>query len=377
MAQKTIMIIGLGDLGGYVLEFLARIPNIPKIVTADINEDWGNRKTNSALVGASQFGLYPNIEFLKLDAFDVDQTARALQDLQPELIYNSMTLQSWWVITQLPPEAYKAIDEARYAPWYPMHFVPAYKLMQAVKKSGIKTHVVNAAFPDLVNPALDKIGLAPAVGIGNIDNVIPSLRLVASRMFNVPLRSVAVYMVAPHFVSYYLSRYGNTGGAPYYLKVMVDDKDLTPKLNKEEFLANLIPLAKRPGSIQAHPVVASSVCKIILGILFDTKEIGHAPGPNGLPGGYPIRLSSQGVDVFLPEGLTLEEAVDINNRAQVFEGVKSIEKDGTVVLTEKSASIFKKLLDFDCEAYTVAECESKAKELDEKFKNWASKFKAP
>jgi hypothetical protein len=376
MAKNTIMIVGLGDLGGYVLEFLARTPNMPKIVTADINDDWGNRKTNSALIGASQFGFYPDIEFIKLDAFNIDQTAKVLQQVQPDLIYNSMTLQSWWVITQLPQEAYKAIDEARYAPWYPMHFVPAYKLMQAVKKSGIKTHVVNAAFPDVVNTSLAKIGLGPTVGIGNIDNIVPSLRLVASRMFKAPLRSVSVFLVAPHFVSYYLGRYGNTGGAPYYLKVMVDDKDRTPHLNKDEFLANLIPLAKRPGSNQAHPVVASSVCKIILGILFDTKELGHAPGPNGLPGGYPIRLTGQGVNVFVPEGLSLEEAIDINNRAQVFEGVESIEKDGTVVLTDKSASIFKKLLDFDCKVYTVKDSDAKAKELDEKFKRWADRFKS-
>ncbi|MCX5908417.1 MAG: hypothetical protein NTY64_14840, partial [Deltaproteobacteria bacterium] len=305
MAPKTIMIIGLGDLGGCVLEFLARTPNMPRIVTADINEDWGNRKTNSAIIGAAQFGFYPEIEFVKLDAFNMDQTEKVLREVQPDLIYSAMALQSWWVITQLPQEAYKAIDEARYAPWYPMHFVPTYKLMQAVKKSGIKTHVVNAAFPDVVNPSLEKIGLSPTVGIGNIDNIIPSLRLVASRMLKVPLRSVAVYMVAPHYVSYYLGRYGNAGGAPYYLKVMVDDKDVTSRLNKDEFLANLIPLAKRPGSIQAHPVVASSVCKIMMGILFDTKELGHAPGPNGLPGGYPIRLTRQGVEVFLPGGLSI------------------------------------------------------------------------
>ena len=376
MGKNTIMIIGLGDLGGYVLEFLARTPNISRIVTADINEDWGTRKTNSALIGASQFGFYPDIEFVKLDAFDVEKTARILQEVQPAVIYNSMTLQSWWVITQLPQEAYKAIDEARFAPWYPMHFVPAYKLMQAVEKSGIKAHVVNAAFPDVVNASLEKIGLSPTVGIGNIDNIIPSLRLVASRMLKVPLRSVAVYMVAPHYVSYYLGRYGNTGGAPYYIKVMVDDKDVTSKLDKDEFLANLIPLGKRPGSNQAHPVVASSVCKIILGILFDTNELGHAPGPNGLPGGYPIRLGVQGVEVFLPGGLTLEEAVKINNEAQVFEGIESIEKDGTVVLTDKSAGIFKKLLDFDCKVYTVNECEAKARELDEKFKRWAAKYKS-
>jgi hypothetical protein len=113
-----------------------------------------------------------------------------------------------------------------------------------------------------------------------------------------------------------------------------------------------------------------------MGILFDTKQLGHAPGPNGLPGGYPIKLSADGVDVFLPENLTLEEAIRINNEAQVFEGVASIEEDGTVVLTEKSAAIFKNLLDFDCKVYSIKNCENKAKELDEKFKRWAAEFKA-
>lgn len=375
MTKTTVMIIGLGDLGGYVLEFLARIPNIPKIVTADINGEWGERKTNSAIAGAFQFELYPDIEFRQLDAFDIDKTAKLLQEVQPTVIYNSMTLQSWWVITQLPQEAYKAIDEARYAPWYPMHFVPTYKLMQAVKKSGIKTHVVNAAFPDLVNPALAKIGLSPTVGIGNIDNLVCSLKIVGAKMFKVSLRSVAVYMVAPHFVSYYMGRFGNSGGVTYYLKVMIDDKDVTPKMNKDEFVSKVTTFGKRPGSIQAHPVVASSVCRIMMGILFDTKQLGHAPGPNGLPGGYPIKLSANGVEVFLPENLTLEEALRINNEAQVFEGVSSIEEDGTVVLTEKSAGIFKKLLDFDCKVYTVKESETKAKELDDKFKKWAGQFK--
>jgi len=370
MGQKSIVIFGLGELGGYTLEFLARVPNIPKIITVEVREDWGVRKTNSAIAGASQMGLYPDIRFVHLDVFDIDKTTELLKEVQPTIIYNAMSLQSWWVITTLPQEVYKTIDEARFGPWFPMHFVPAYKLMQAVKKSGIKTHVVNSAFPDLVNPVLGKLGMAPTVGIGNIDNFLCQSRVVVSKMFNVPLRSVTVYLVCPHFVSYYATRYGNSGGSPFYLKVMIEDKVV--KIKHEEFFANLIPLGRRPGGTQANPVVASSSCKIIMGILFDTKELGHAPGPNGLPGGYPIKLSSEGVEVFVPEGLTLEEAIRINNEGQTFDGVEAIQDDGTVVITEKSASVFKKLLDFDCRTYKVKEAESKAKELDEKFKKWAA-----
>ena len=375
MSRGPVLIVGLGDLGGHVLEFLARVPNIPAITAVDIDEDWGVRKTNSAVAGASHFGFYPDIRFVHLDVFDVDKMAELLSRLKPAIVYNSATLQSWWVITQLPPDAYKAIDEARFAPWFPMHFLPAYNLMLAVRKSGIKTHVVNAAFPDLVNPVLARLGLSPTAGVGNIDNVVCTLKVVLAKMRNTSLRSVGIYMVAPHFVSYYLTRYGNTGGAPYYLKVMIDDRDVTSQLDMNEVLTNVITLGKRPGGARAHPVVASSVCRIIMGILFDTREISHAPGPNGLPGGYPVRLSSAGVEVFLPDGLTLEEAVRINNEAQVLEGVQSVEEDGTVIITEKSAEVFRKLLDYDCRSYTVENCQEKCRELREKFQRYVSKIK--
>ncbi len=38
--QEKIMIVGVGELGGIVLEYLCRIPGICNIVTADANEDW-------------------------------------------------------------------------------------------------------------------------------------------------------------------------------------------------------------------------------------------------------------------------------------------------------------------------------------------------
>ena len=54
--NEKIMLIGIGELGGIVLAFMSRIPGICEIVTADSNADWGFRKTNSAIEGASYMG---------------------------------------------------------------------------------------------------------------------------------------------------------------------------------------------------------------------------------------------------------------------------------------------------------------------------------
>ena len=67
VGRPSIMLIGLGDLGGHVLEMLVRVPGWRRIITADVNEEWGYRKTNLAAFGAAQLGYYPALEFTGID----------------------------------------------------------------------------------------------------------------------------------------------------------------------------------------------------------------------------------------------------------------------------------------------------------------------
>ncbi len=81
--REKVMLIGIGELGGIVLEYIARIPGICDIVTADWNEEWGFRKTNSAILGASYMGLYPKIRFQQINLLDVERTAEQLRAINP------------------------------------------------------------------------------------------------------------------------------------------------------------------------------------------------------------------------------------------------------------------------------------------------------
>ena len=371
--NDTLMIIGLGELGGIVLEILARVPNITKIVTADLNEDHGVRRTNTALMGASYLNLYPDIEFVKIDLNNIEETAKIIREINPRIIYSATTLQSWWVIDALPKNVHAQLykDFCGLGPWIPMHLLLVYKLMQAVKKSGVNSLVINSSFPDNVNAVLGKIGLAPNVGIGNIDLIVAPWRKVVSEILNVPLRRVQVYIFGHHYSSYNLGRTGTGLSAPYYLKIMVEDKDVTENFKIKE-LAKEIPLrAKRTPGSQVNWIVAASAVKIILGILNDTNELSHAPGPEGLTGGYPVHINKDGAKVFLPEGMTREKAIQINEEAQKWDGIERIEKDGTVVFTDEAHKTFKDLLGYDCKEMKIEEIEMRAKELGILFKNFA------
>lgn len=362
-----IMFVGMGDLAGWALEFLARTHGPFEIVTADYNEDLGLRRTNSAILSSFQQGMNHKIEFVRVDLNDVEHTAEVLRNYQPDLVYNSSTLQSWWVVAELPKEAYDKIDVAQFGPWLPMHLLLIHRLMKAVKMAGINPIVVNAAFPDVTNPVLAKVGLAPTVGIGNIDNLVPALTYLAAEDLHLHPMHVKVYLVAPHFVSFHIARYGNAGGAPFGMRILADGRDVTSECDVDSLLRRLPTRYKRPGGRGAHPLVAASVVKNIVGIMNDTGELGHSPGPNGLPGGYPIILSAEGVEVAVPPGMTLEGCIDLNNEAQKWDGIERIDNDGSTVFTDYSHGIFKEVLGYDCKVLKIDECEGRVAELQSKF----------
>jgi len=375
MARSSIMMIGMGDLGGHVLEMLVRAPGSLRIITADVNEDWGYRKTNIAAFGASQLGHYPEVEFTRVDLYDIDRTAEIISKFKPEIIYSAVSLQSWWVINTLPKEVFERLDKARFGPWLPMHLTLVYKLMQAVKQTGLEIRVINSAFPDAVHPVLDKVGLAPTIGIGNVANPVPALRSSIAYRLKRPVKEVQVFFVAQHYVSHYVPRFGTMGGAPYYLKATVDGRDVTSEVNMDEVLKDLPTRFRPSGGREGQILTASSATAIILAMADDTGDFMHAPGPSGLPGGYPVRVDAKGGKVVLPADLTLEEAVRINEEGQRFDGIDRIDQDGTARFTDDASSIMREMIGYDCKAMKLEETEERARELDAKFKEFARKHR--
>jgi hypothetical protein len=375
MSRTKIMIIGLGDLGGHVLELLVRSPGYRHIITADIDEDRAFRKTNIAKFGASQMGFYPDIEFTKIDLNNFEQTAEIINKYQPDVIYSAATLQSWWVITTLPKDVFDELDKARFGPWLPMHLSVVYKLMQAVKMTGNNYKVINSAFPDACGPILKTRGLNPIVGIGNVANPVPAIRNGIADQLGVKLEDVKIYFVCQHFVSHYIPRFGNAGGAPYYIKAFVGGKNVTNDVDIDRVFAEMPVKYRRTGGVGGQILTASSAASIILSMADDRGEILHAPAPNGLPGGYPVRIDASSVSVQLPEDITLEEAIKINEQGQAIDGIERIDENGTAYIADWSNDIMKRMIGFDCKVMPLDDIHEIALELGSKFKAFASKYK--
>ena len=373
MSRNKILITGLGRLGAYALEFLCRQERVGKIYVGDVDEELARRKINNAMMGAITQGYSPDVEFVKLDLLDVDETAELLTRINPDLVLQAATVQPYWILQQkLPKEIWESPSAkqaiTRPGAWLPMSLTLPYNLMRSIKKAKISPYVVQLSIPDYANAILGKVGLEPTVGAGNPALCIPWLKLMVREKLNVPVNNVSIYLVANHAFIEYLFTTGKTAGIPYFMKIMVGGRDVTNQLKPEKLMLEayqrVLTLMSDESQIElrAAPVAASAVANM-LAILDDTGELMNAAGPAGLPGGYPVRLSAKGAEVVLPDGITLDEAVRINREAMKWDGIEAIKDDGTVVFTDAVVDIMSEKLGYVCKELKITEAQKRYEEL--------------
>jgi len=339
-----IMLIGIGDLGNHILNFLARTPGISRIIAADFDDKAALCKVATARYGACFQGFYPEIDFLKLDLSDVEHVSDILRETRPSVICSTAVLHAGYLRPHLSKEVLDDIH-AEYEGEACLNSLQLYcplKLMQAVKRSGIDAQVINSSYPDLTHPVLKGMGLAPTCGGGNVALATGFIREIVSDELAVATEDVSILLVSHHS---WFARADER--IPYWVKILAGGVDVTAEFPPTKLCREIRRLYDKYPVGREGPLgesaryhqqwIASAFVQNILAIYFDTGEICHAPGPNGLPGGYPVRLSARGCEIYLPQEIDLHEAIEINEQAQRFDGIERIESDGTIVRVDGSA----------------------------------------
>ncbi|HSE76161.1 MAG TPA: hypothetical protein VLB05_16700 [Dongiaceae bacterium] len=366
--RRTILIVGQGVLASAVLDFLAQSEERDRIVIAARDPEKLNRRVNLARYTALNLGRDPVIEPCAMDLMDGERSAALIASVAPDIIFNATTLHSWWIITQLPTTAFQRLDRARGGVWTPMHLVLIRRLMQAVRAADFKGVVVNASYPDVTHAALAAEGLSPLVGIGNVANAVPGLRLAAAHLLQADIAEVDVRFFAHHFLSYRMPSSGTTDGAPYHLTVYRRGKEVAlDEGDHREIFSSVAGRFRRVKGLAGQSVTASSATAVLRALAHPRDRVVHAPGPLGLVGGYPVRFGNEGIAVDLPTGLSLDAAIEINRRCQAYDGIADIDASGTVHFTPEAADVLKKELGYDCRQLPLDACEERAEELARKF----------
>jgi hypothetical protein len=368
--KPTLMLIGLGGLGSVLLELLAREQGLGRIVVGSRSEGRGVARCNLARLGAMAQGFAPSISFVPLDLNDRAAVAEIVHREAPDIILSTATMQTWWLPDLLPPRQAAIVRRAGFGAWLPVHLTLTLKLMEALREANYEGITLTAPFPDVVNCILGRLGLAPTCGVGNLDEIVPKVRLLAAQRLEVPISTVCVFLVAHHALEPAAFGKPMDEVPPYFLRIEHDGQDVTAAVRGDELLFAPYPLPSGPAT---HFLTAGSTVRLIRSLLSDNSTLLHAPGPNGLPGGYPVIVSWDGVRPASVEGLTLAEAIAINERSHRFDGIERIEADGTAVFGLAAAEVMRRELGYDCARLAPDEAEGRAKELIARFREYAGR----
>lgn len=371
--MTTLLLVGLGHLGGRILDALARERPDWRLVAAGRDARRGEARVHVARLAAAALGAVPTVEFAALDADDRDAVAALVGRVRPDLIVTTLSRQTWWVRDLLPEREAGLLSRARFGAWLPVHLAPTLGLMAALRDAGYRGLVVTAAYPDVVNVVCARVGLAPTCGLGNVAEIEPKVRLLAAARLTVAPEALRVTLVAHHALERFV--FGDEAPSlreapPWFLRIEHGGEDVTEAAGGSEILFAPYPLSATPAW---HALTAASAVRLLCALRSETPVPLHVPGPCGLPGGYPVFASRGGVAVADIEGLSLEEAVALNERAQRWDGVERIEPDGTVVICDEDAEVLRRALGYDGARVAPAGAAAQAEDLAERFRRYAAR----
>lgn len=370
--RARLLVLGDGDLSRRVSSYLVTCATPYDITIAARNTSAAHLYANLAKFSATNLGCDPRLEVAGVDLTNRDATADLVEKVRPDVVFIAASLQSWRRITELPRAAFDDIDNAQLGPWLPMHLALVYSVMQAISETSCAPITVNAAYPDAVGPVLATQDLQPTCGIGNVANVIPALTHAASQLTGHPTAELQVRMVAHHFVSHYVPRFGEARGLPYDLDV--SRQGVRVDVSHDDLFEKLTGTHRRAGGVDGQALTASSAVRILDALAREAGTAAHAPAIDGRPGGYPVIVSSSGLELDLPSNLSLQEALELNESGQRRDGIERITSDGTVYFAPEQMAVMERLIGYRCDEMPLADVFSRAEELAAKYAQFKAKF---
>ena len=352
--MARLLLISLGKLTGALLEAAARDSRFDTIIIAGRQSDYGRAKANQARIGAALEGRFPRITFEPFD-FNEAGAALRLQSFDPDVAFAAPSLLPWWKVAASANPKAKGMP---FAGWLACNLAPMLKLATVWGESGLSCPWVGAAYPDVVNAVLASIGPAPTVGCGNIAEAIPKIRFAAAAATGAPPQEVEVRLVAEHALEFRHYAEPGAGLPPYLLQVRWGERDVTA-----EGLAGLTHPMPIPYDLDFNLLTASATVGLLAALAGGEAIATHAPAPNGLLGGYPIRVSRGKVELDLAPHWSEAEAMAINRNSLPFDGIAEIDADGLVHFTDRTAAALRALLGRPVDRLKPEEAPTHAAEL--------------
>ena len=351
LAKPTLLIISLGELGTALLEAVARADIFDTIFVGSRSQNKAQERANSAAIGAGIEGFFPIITAVELD-MNSDASAKTLRHINPDYIFTAPSLMPWWKLDA-------SVSDLPFASFTALHLALIVKCRDLIERASIGAFWIGASFPDVINAVLNRDGFGPDFGIGNIQEPIPKIQSAVAKRIECQPQDVQIRMVSQHAFEYYILNCAQSDTLPpYLLKATVNGRDVTDIA--EDVLRDPFPF---PYDLHFNRVTASAGLSALKALTSTKPSSIHLPGIGKLVGGYPVKASCSGVVIDLPQSWSMQQAIAVNEASMVWDGIETVEADGTIIFTRETQEGLFHLLGKQTEILSISNAAEQAKAL--------------
>jgi NAD(P)-dependent dehydrogenase (short-subunit alcohol dehydrogenase family) len=348
-AKKVLIFGGAGRVGLGLVNALLR-HNIDISVADFIDKKRLSEKISRVIVDTrlsngdvtSQVNVYGNF-----DVLNKDKVTELLDKEKPDIVVNYAIPFTWDAAKQLPN--YDRISRAGLGAFAAVQVLAPKIIAQALAASGIGAKYIVGNLPDITIPIIYGIKkhqqlVLPIAGAGNVGLIEAGIKHQIAMERQAKISDLRVFLVAHHVHWVAPREPGYRNDAPFLLKVMHQDNDITKELGSLRELMNRSIVSCYEAGAGFSSTTALLAAKLVLSLLDEEEKIHplHVPAPNGLPGGYPVTVKNGTVNLDLPSEWQHSEAVDLMRQAHQRDGIDRIEDDGSIHFDPQSVAILKK-----------------------------------
>ena len=281
-----------------------------------------------------------------IDVLDKDRVVELLAKEKPNIVINYAIPFTWDAAKRLPN--YARISRAGLGAFAPVQVLAPKIIAQALAASAIDAKLIIGNLPDITIPII--YGLQkhydltlPIAGAGNVGLIEAALKHQVSIDRKISINELSIYLVAHHIHWVAPREPGYQNDAPFLLKVIHNDSDITQELGDLRNLMNkAIVNCYEPGA-GFSSTTALLAAKLVLMLINKEglQQSLHVPAPNGLAGGYPVNVKDGEIKLNLPSEWQLSEAEELMKQAHTRDGINKIADDGSIHFNTESITILK------------------------------------
>jgi hypothetical protein len=316
--HADILIFGTGSFAGRIALDLAATASGPvTVVIAGRNTERLNWLRTAGNARAAMFNRPARVMSHQVDLSVPNAAAEAIAAVEPKVVVQAASFQSGSVISNQGNAWTKLVAEGGLSATAVLQAPLSIEVARAVKTVRPRAHVINCCFPDVVNPLIAALDLPISCGVGNI-------AILASAFAGALGAGAGRLKVLAHYQNIAPWRQPPDTRTGRSARVWIDDREVADVYARFES----VQLTREP----AIEISGPSGVPLMLAMARGSEWRGHVPGPNGLPGGYPVRLKNGHVELDLPAALTHDQAIAWNLRYEEESGL-IVAPDGRAAYT--------------------------------------------